>query len=261
MPSPVKPWKIFIIVFVLIAMVFFAWTFYQFDQMARQSERHTYSYSIDLSYNTTIDNVTFFLPVPERNNTPFLIGSLLNGTANGVSPEWNLSIVRENGTPMLAITAARMVPEYHGYPIRIEPGVSVLPTTLVPGREYSSDTPVLMPVSVGAMETSTSVIETRAPIGHEPVFFPKGVFTPGLGIPPAYNGPVYDHPVPVYVRYTSERPAAILLHVGVHGSNMIWKGGWQSNSYSDTVVLEITNDTQGWVMGEGKLTTADGVYY
>ncbi len=260
MPSQINPWKILIAV-VLIILVFFAWSFYQFDQIARQSERHTYSYSIDLSYNTTIDNVTFFLPVPERNNTPFLIGSLLNGTAYGVSPDWNLSIVQENGAPMLAVRSARMVPEYHGKAIRIEPGVSVLPTTFVPGHEYSSDTPILKPVSIGVMETRTSKIETRTPIDHEPVFFPKGVFTLGLGISPAYNGPVYDHPVPVYIRYTSERPAAISLRVGVHGSNMIWKGGWQSNSYSDTVVLEIANNTQGWVMGEGQLTTADGVYY
>ena len=118
-----------------------------------------------------------------------------------------------------------------------------------------------MPISIGVMELSTSKIETRTPIDHEPVFFPKGVFTPGLGIPPAYNGPVYDHPVPIYIRYTSKRPAAISLRVGVHGSNIIWKGGWQSNSNSDTVVLEITNDTQGWVMGEVKFSTADGVYY
>jgi len=260
MPSQVNPWKILITI-VLIVLVFFTWTFYQFDQIARQSERHTYSYSIDLSYNTTIDNVTFFLPVPERNNTTFFMGSLLNGTANGVSPDWNLSIVRENGTPMLAIKAARMVPEYHGYPIRIEPGVSVLPTTRVPGREYSSDTPVLMPINIGLMELSTSKIETRTPIDHEPVFFPKGAFTPGLGISPVYNGPVYDHPVPVYIQYTSERPAAISLSVGVHGSNMIWKGGWQSNSYSDTVLVEIANDTQGWIMAEGRLSTASGVYY
>jgi hypothetical protein len=260
MTSQVNPWKI-LIALVLIALVFFALMSYPFDKMASQSERHMYQYSIDLSYDTTIENVTFYLPVPERNTTPFFIESLLNRTAYGVSPDWNLSIVYENGTPMLAIQAARMVPEYHGYPIRIEPGVSVLPTTLVPGHEYSSDTPILQPVSIGVMELSTSAINTRSPVDHEPVFFPRGVFTPGTSISPVYNGPVYDHPVPVYIRYTSERPATISFRIGIHGSNMIWKGGWESNSYSDSVVLEIANDTQGWVMGKGKLSTADGVYY
>lgn len=261
MPSPVNPWKILIIGLILIVLIFFGWTWYQFDQMARQSERHTYHYSIDLTYDTTIDNVTLYLPVPERNATPFFIGTLLNGTAYGVSPDWNLSIVHENGTPLLAIQAARLIPEYHGYPIRIEPGATVLPTTLVPGHEYTSDTPILQPVSIAVMEQSSSAIDTRSPVDHEPVFYPKRVFTPGTGITTPYNGPVYEHPVPVYIRYTSERPAAISLSVGVQGSNMIWKGGWQSNSYSDTVLVEITNGTQGWVMGKGKLSTASGVYY
>ncbi|PKL70311.1 MAG: hypothetical protein CVV30_02840 [Methanomicrobiales archaeon HGW-Methanomicrobiales-1] len=260
MTSQVNPWKI-LIALILIALVFFALMSYQFDKMATQSERHMYRYSIDLSYDTTIDNVTLYLPVPERNSTPLFTESLLNGTAYGVSPDWNLSIVHENGTPMLAIQAARMVPEYHGYPIRIEPGATVLPTTLVPGHEYSSNTPILQPVSIVASELITSAIDTRSPVDHEPVFFPRGVFTPGTGIATAYNGPVYDHKVPVYIRYTSERPAAISLRIGIHGSNMIWRGGWESNSYSDSVVLETTNGTQGWVMGEGKLSTADGVYY
>jgi hypothetical protein len=260
MPSQVNPRKI-LIALVLMALVFFALVFSQFDQMGRQSERHTYRYSIDLSYDTTIDNVTFLLPVPERNTTPLFIESLLNGTAYGLSMDWNLSIEQENGTPMLAIRAARMVPEYHGSPIPIDPGVSVLPTTRVPGHEYSMDTPILQPVSIVASETITSDIDTRSPLDHEPVFFPKGVFIMGTGSPIAYNGPVYDHKVPVYITYTSDRPAVISLRIGIHGANMIWKGGWQSNAYSDTVVLEIANDTQGWVMGEGKLSTATGVYY
>ena len=118
--------------------------------------------------------MTFFLPVPELNSTPVLITSLLNGTAYGVSPDWNLSVVRQNGTPMLAIRADRMVPEYHGYPIAIEPGTTVLPTTLVPGHEYSGDTPVLMPVTIAVMEATASEIDTRDPVGHEPLFFPGG---------------------------------------------------------------------------------------
>ena len=252
-------WKPVILTLVLLAILIFAWVAWEFDQATSRSERHTYYYTLDLSYNSTIGNVTLFLPVPELNHTPMFIPSLVNGTAYGVSPDWNLSVVYENGTPMLAIRAARMVPEYHGYPIAIEPGTSVLPTTLVPGHEYSSDTPVLMPVTVAVMETSESEIDTRNPVGHEPLFFPGGTFTPGSCVTPACDGPVYDHPVPVYISYTSEHPVAISLRVSVEGSNAIWKGGWQSNSFSDTVVLEVADGTQGWIVREGKLITAQGV--
>jgi hypothetical protein len=245
--------KLFILVLVLLAVICFAWVTWQFDQSSRQSERHTYYYTIDLSYNTTIENVTLVLPVPELNTTPFFVTSLLNGTAYGVSPNWNLAIVSENGTPMLAIRAERMAPEYHGYPIAIEPGTRVLPTTLVPGHEYSPDTPVLMPVTVAVMETRASEINTRHPVGHEPVFLPNGVFTAGS------NFPTYHHPVPVYIRYTSEKPVALSIRVSIYGSNGIWRGGWVSNTYSDSVTLEIADGEQGWLEGEGKLMTAEGV--
>jgi len=258
---PIRLRTLFILALVLLTVLLFAWVSWEFNQVTSQSERHNYYYSIDLSYNTTIENVTLFLPVPELNTTPMFVTSLLNGTAYGVSPDWNLSVVSGNGTPMLAIRAARMVPEYHGYPIAIEPGTSVLPTTLVPGHEYSGDTPVLMPVTVAVMETSASEIDTRNPVGHEPLFFPGGTFTPGSCVTPACNGPVYDHPVPMYISYTSERPAVISLRVSVQGSNAIWKGGWASNSYSDTVVLEIAGGAKGWFEGQGKLVTAEGVYY
>ena len=250
-----------ILVLILTAVLLVAWTAYRFDQAVSQSERHTYFYSVELSHNTTLDNVTLFLPVPELNHTPMLITSLLDGTAYGVPPDWDLSVVSENGTPMLAIRAARMVPEYHGYPVAVEPGTTVLITTLVPGHEYTRDTPVLVPVTIAVMETSESKIDTLSPFGHEPFFFPDGTFTPASCIRPACDGHLYEHSVPVYVSYTSERPVVISLHVSVSGSNSIWRGGWQSNTYSDSVFLEITNATQGWIEGEGNLITGEGVYY
>jgi len=255
----IRPRTFFILTLVLLAVILCAGAAWQFDQASRLSERHTYFYTIDLSYTTTIENVTLILPVPEVNATPYFVPSLLNRTAYGVSSDWNLSVVSENGTAMLVIRAARMVPEYHGYPIAIEPGTSVLPTTRVPSHEYSADTPVLMPVTVAVMETSETVIDTRTPLGNEPLFFPDGPFTPGSCDAPPCDGTVYDHPVPVYIRYTAERPVVINLHVSVEGSNAIWRGGWQSNTYSDTVALEIAESTQGWILGEGTLVTEKGV--
>ncbi len=111
------------------------------------------------------------------------------------------------------------------------------------------------------MEQSSSAINTRDPVGHEPLFSPGGTFTPGICTIPAYEGTGYSHMVPVYVGYTADRPVSISLHISIQGSNSIWRGGWQSNMYSDTVALEITNGAQGWIEGPGELLTAQGVYY
>jgi hypothetical protein len=239
---------------ILVVASFIAWTAYQFDQATARSERHDYSYLIGISYNTTINNVTFLLPVPELNHTPFLITTILNGTAYGISPEWNYSLARENGTPMLAITAAQMVPVYHGYPIAIEPTTSVLPTTLVPGHEYTADTPILVPVTIDVMEPVERVINTSSPPGREPLFFPDGMFTPGSCTLPC-AGQVFDHRVPVYIWYTAEHPVSLSLRVSISGTNSAWRGGWASHSYSDTVVIEMVDGTRGWIAGEGRLFT------
>jgi len=125
------------------------------------------------------------------------------------------------------------------------------PDNARPGHEYTRDTPILMPVTIAVMEMSTSAIDTRIPAGHEPVFFPGGNVTPVSSIIPLGGGSAYDHRVPVYINYTSERPAGIWLRVSVTGTNAIWRGGWESNTYSDSVFVEIADGTKGWIEGKG----------
>ncbi|MDD1695767.1 MAG: hypothetical protein LUQ54_02605 [Methanoregula sp.] len=256
---PIGRRTLFILLFLLVVVLFCGWIIWQFNEVTTRSGSHNYYYSIDLSYNTTIRNVTLVVPLPEVNNTPVFIPRLTDGTAYGISPDWNLTLVYKNNTPMLSIRAERMVPKYYGYPVAIEPGASILPTTRIPGHEYSVDAPVLMPVTINTMETSRSEINTRLPVGHEPIFSPEGVFTPGSGSPFMSNYLTYDHTVPVYISYTADQPVLLSLRVNVQGVNAVWRGGWRSNSYSDTVALEITNGTQGWIDAEAHLLTDDKI--
>jgi hypothetical protein len=259
--SPLRTPMLLLLAVILIIVLIAAGIGAIFNQSSYQSERHDYFYTIEISYNTTINNVTLLLPVPELDGTPYFTESILNGTAYGLSPAWNVSIIPVNGTLMLAIRAARMVPEYHGYPVAIEPGVSILPTTRVPGHEYSEDTSVLMPVTVAVMEPSSSPINTGDPVGHEPLLSPAGTFTPESCETSANKGVLLSHSVPVYISYSSDRPVSITLRVSVQGTNAIWRGGWESNTYSDSVALDITGGMQGWIEGSGELLTGEGVYY
>jgi hypothetical protein len=84
---------------------------------------------------------------------------------------------------------------------------------------------------------------------------------PGSSDTPLAGRSVYDHRVPVYITYTSEHPADLWVRVSVTGANMIWRGGWQSNSYSDSVFVEINDGRKGWIDGDGRLITGGGVYY
>ena len=260
LPGRRRPIVILVTVFLILAAVItgISW---MWEQHTRQSEQHDYTYEIVLSFNTTVENVTMLIPVPERDGTLFFADALVNGSGYGVPPAWNLSIGNVNGTPMLAIRADRMAPEYHALPIPINPGESPVPTTLSPGNQYSSERPVLVPVTLTVMVPVDRTIDTRDPLASEPVFGSEGIFLPGTMKTPLYSGSVYDHTVPVFVQFTPERPASFELSTRIEGANSIWRGGWVFNHYSDTVVLGIRNDTQGWLDGRGTLIAGEGVYY
>jgi hypothetical protein len=265
--DPMKPlsgrkWGIiFVILVVLIGLVIFTWISFQWQKETRASERHDLSYSIELSVNTTIDNVTLLVPVPELNRTPLLAGSFVNGTGYGMPKDWNFSIVIIQGAPMLSITASKIIPEYHGYPIPIELGKTPEQTPVPMTTEYSIETPVLTPIVCVVIESRPGTIDTRNPVGREPVFFPEEQFTPMTGTSNGFQGVKYLHNVPLYITYTSDRPANLSIRVAIEGVNSIWRGGWLSNGYSDSVFLVLNSSTQGWVESEGTLVTGEGVYY
>lgn len=259
-PSWKKGGNLLLIAGILAILIVSGYITVLFDRNTQQSERHDFHYSLDLSYTATLENVTILLPVPRTGTagTPFLTESLVEKNLYGVPAGWNVSVDEVNGTPMLAIRAGRMVPEYHGYPIAIEPGQSPLPATRAPGTEYSADTPVLQPVHLGIMIPVNRTIDTGSPVGNEPLFAPDASFDPREGTTGPYAGKEYAYTVPVYVGYESSRPAAVSLSASIGGTNSIWKGGWVSNSYADRLSLEL-EDAPGWTTAAGVLRTEEGV--
>lgn len=259
--SSKKLLKYVLIVLIIAVIAFLCYTLFMYNKIARESEQHNFHYTIGISYTSTIENVTIFLPVPMLNGTTVLAEPFLDGTVYGVPGNWNLSIEMVNATPMLAIRANEMVPEYHGYPIAIEPGQSPLPTTLVPGKEYSVDTPILWPVSLGTMYAADRTIDTRNPVGREPLFAPGGEFTSkAASTQPYSHGREYGYSVPVYVMYSADAPSDISIITSIQGTNAIWRGGWTSNTYTDTVTVEVS-ESPGWVNANGILRTEEGVYF
>ncbi|MDH7510774.1 MAG: hypothetical protein QHH04_07000 [Methanolinea sp.] len=257
-PEPVKKGlKHLLIVAVIVFIAVFGYLVFLFNEVASGSEVHHFHYTITISSTSTIENVTILLPVPLLDGTPVLAEYLLSNTVSGVPPGWNLSLEAANGTPMLAIRADTMVPEYHGYPIAIEPGESPLPPTRAPGKEYSADTPVLMPVSLGTIFPVNRTIDTRNPVGKEPLFSPGGEFRlqeePTL---PYAKGRESEHTVPVSVSFSSGSPGALSISTSIEGTNAAWRGGWISHSYTDTVSVEVT-EPGGWIGARGVLITEE----
>lgn len=258
LPEAVKKGlKYLLIGAVIVFIAFFGYLVFLFNQIPSESGEHYFHYTVTISHPSTIENVTILLPVPLLDGRPVLAESFLSRTVSGIPPDWNLSLEVANGTPMLAIRADTMVPEYHGYPIAVEPGQSPLPTTRAPGKEYSADTPVLMPVSLGTMFPVNRTIDTRNPVGKEPLFSPGGEFRlrPEHTQPYA-RGREFEHTVPVYVSFTAGSPVAISISTSIEGANAIWRGGWISYAYTDTLSVEVT-EPAGWIGARGVLVTEE----
>ncbi len=260
--NPAEKIRILVVVVAVLAVLAAAvWITYQFDQSARQSEQHALEYSFTFWTNTTLFNVTMLLPAPERNGTPYLVQSLVKGTGYGVPPDWNLTIERQNGTQMLRISADRIVPHYRGYPLPIVEGESPSPTISQSGTEYPELPPVIVPITIVATESRNDTINTRDPIGHEPVFAQEGTFVPGPVTAPVSGEVAYSHNVPFFVRYRSEGPANLSFLMRIEGVNSIWRGGWTFNMYSDDALLEVPAGTQGWIEAGATLIAGEGIYY
>jgi hypothetical protein len=248
-----------VIIVILAGILVVTGIFLQWEQGTRTSERHDMTYSIALSVNTTIENVTLYLPVPELNGTPVLAGSFANRSAYGVPADWDVTITPVDGRQVLSIRAPRIVPDYVGYPIPVEPGRIPDRTPVPPATAFSPDTPVLVPVKMIAMESWPSAINTTNPAGHEPVFQPSGEYSPADQNSPVFSGNACSYRVPIYISYTAERPAGISVRTSIEGVNAIWKGGWIFNRYSDTTSLVLDNGTRGWVEAGGMLVSGEGV--
>jgi hypothetical protein len=250
-----------VIVVILGVLLVITGIFFQWEQGTRNSERQDITYSIAVSVNTTIENVTLCLPVPELHGTPVLAGSFVNRSGYGIPADWEITVNPVEGRQMLSIKAPRIVPYYVGYPIPVEPGKIPDRTPVPPATAFSPETPVLVPVEMITKESWPSAINTSNPAGHEPVFSPPGEYSPVQQNGPVYSGNAYAYLVPIYISYTAGTPAVISVRTRIEGVNAIWKGGWIFNQYSDTVSLVLDNGTRGWVEARGILVTGEGVFW
>ncbi|KUK68760.1 MAG: Uncharacterized protein XD88_1792, partial [Methanocalculus sp. 52_23] len=79
------------------------------------SYQSSYSYEATLSFTEPLYNVTLLLPYPSTGFDPLL------SDFYGIPDGWEAEIVTIDETRFLSIKADRMIPEYRGMPIAIEP--------------------------------------------------------------------------------------------------------------------------------------------
>lgn len=227
------------------------------------SLRHDYSYDLSVAVDRPVDDLVLRIPLPSVNGSSALGEALANGTGYGVRPGWDVTVVEANGTPLLEIRAARFLPEYRGTPIAVAPGEEPPSITPAPPATGRSDmTPVLMPHLLGARIAANRSIETREPVGREPLLgggldlVPADCDLPGQGA----GVRCYRHPVDAFVDYRADTPANVSVGVRLAGSNQWWRGGWTFNTYTDHALLEFPDGDRGWTRADAVLAAGEGTY-
>jgi hypothetical protein len=245
---------------VILAVIFFAWFFWQVSVIRQESEYHEFQYRVFISTGSTLENVTLLLPVPFVHNTSLLGGALVKGEGYGVPPPWGLSLERVNDTPMLKIAAEKIVPEYHGYPLPLEPGSTPVQTPPPAATAYSPETPVLIPLEFGISQRVPRSIDTQNPFNREPLLSSPELVRSIPCQDQPFPGRCYQFRAPIYVQYSSSGVGTITISISGGGINQWWAGGWSGNSYGDAISVTLENNRQGWIQAEGLLSTGNGRY-
>lgn len=245
---------------------------------ASENVESSYHYDLTISTSGPIENVVLLLPLPSRYNpdtgtnvTPFALSrtSFTNFDRDNISIR--IEDVRE--IPMLKISADRIDPLYKNriMPIGIMPGQneSELPKpTHVYSNRSSEETPVLIEMELSMLDTNPGhEIETRAPVGTEPLFTPYRIVS-DLSESSGPSDDYYVHPgdsgyvveVPFILSFDADDENVLSISSRFLGTNQWWILGWQSNSYRESLRHEFTGPCNGTYPVRGVLVTGEGVY-
>jgi hypothetical protein len=250
-----------LLIFAILLVAIIITGFFSLGMVMRQeSEYHEFQYRVAISTQSALENVTLVLPVPFTDNTSLLGEALVNGEGYGIPQDWRLSLEHLNGTPMLKILAAKIVPEYHGYPVPIEPGSTPILTPPPASTAFSNETPVLIPLEFGISQRVQRSIDTQNPFNREPLLSHPGLLKSAPCQGPSMSGQCYQYMAPIYVQYSSREAGNLTISISSGGTNQWWEGGWSGNSYNEAVEVTLEKNQQGWIQGTGLLSTGSGRY-
>jgi len=245
---------------ILLMVIILALFFWQGMVIRKESEYHELHYQVIISTQTVLENSTLLLPVPFLQNNSSPGEALVKGEGYGIPPDWRLSLEQVNDTPMLKIFAGKIVPEYHGYPIPIEPGSTPIRTPPPAETAYSNVTPVLIPLEFGISQRVPRSIDTQNPFNQEPLLTYPELVNPIPCQGPSLHERCYRYTAPIYVHYSSREAGNLTITISSGGMNQWWEGGWSGNSYGEAIEVTVEDNQQGWIQGEGSLSTGSGRY-
>jgi hypothetical protein len=241
-----------------------AFTLYEANHLRSESFSSTYVYEITLQTDTTLWNMTLILPLPEISGGSPILDALRGGNVYGKPETWDTTVVEKNGVKMLQIYADVILPVYHPLPVPISKGESttnVLPESTM---DNASSAQVPIPVQMVITVISNHRIDTRTPIGHEPLFSPRFNSTEVECSFPydKTSGQIncFEYESVLYSSCDAESNATVSIDISLIGRNEWWLLGWSFNEYRDHIYTELRPDRNHGQIVRGELIQGIGSY-
>jgi hypothetical protein len=196
----------------------------------------TYSYTCTITTDSSLYNVTLFLPVPvdTMGNSP-IVSEFSNKMMTGVPSGWDTTLFDTGKSTLVKI----MTPE-----IIAPDGTSAQhPYTIVITTETASRTP----------------IDTRNPVEKSALFRP----VQALGekaCPQAGSSRCFTYTTSLYADYSTSADTTVTITSSVTGKNT-WKiFEPRSNEYHADISTSMKGDHKGWAVPAGGLSSGIGSY-
>jgi hypothetical protein len=229
----------------LVALVLF----YGLTRYDESSLRSNYNFGITLTTDSKLENPTFIVPIPVRNED--LVDMAINSTQK--SDGWNLSIIETEYGKMLKISAREFDPEVQKM-VELQPG-SDIPT----GKSFSF-TRGYKDISVSV--AADHIIDTLNATENEPLLSQKFNLTTSQ-----YSEPIPSNVVSpkklnydslIYADYISSPNATVEVFVVLSGSNEWWQGDSAFNIYHERLGTTFKGEKHGWFSVTGELVEGEG---
>jgi hypothetical protein len=230
-----------IFIAVLVATVVFA-LYSGYVTSAYQSTRTgTYSYSLSISTDSPLTNITLFVPVPAdlKGNSP-AVSQLSAGQMQGIPGSWQTTLFDTGKTTLVKIHIPSIVP----------------PAGTSPDHPFT--------VTITSDQPVENTIDTVDPVASSPVFRPlqnlRQTACSGFGAGNGGNPECSEFSTALYADYTADPNAVVTITSSITGKNSWAVFGQKTNEYTSVISLLLHGPNHGWATARGSLAQRIGSF-
>lgn len=198
----------------------------------------TSSYTLSISTDHSLTDVTFFIPVPadSRGNSP-VVSAFSANKMPGVPASWQTTLFDTGKATLLKIH----IPEL------------ILPAGTGPDNPYT--------VTIAAELPAETTIDTVSPLKNSPVFRTiqdlRDVPCSGSG---AENPECFTFTTSLYADYVADPNTAVTITSAITGTNRWTVFEPKSNEYNSVISVLMHGENHGWETVKGTLMSRIGSY-